>query len=45
MFKELVVSIPSRGSGKGDSIKFATRFIASSVSIPSRGSGKGDFIL
>ena len=35
-----VVSIPSRGSGKGDKICLLAR--QSRVSIPSRGSGKGD---
>ena len=38
----LKVSIPSRGSGKGD-ISFTSGGVAATdVSIPSRGSGKGD---
>ena len=38
------VSIPSRGSGKGDLFYFAvnSRICDDLVSIPSRGSGKGD---
>jgi hypothetical protein len=35
------VSIPSRGSGKGD-MKVAHWITEENVSIPSRGSGKGD---
>ena len=38
-----MVSIPSRGSGKGDLFLFCLcSFSGLSVSIPSRGSGKGD---
>ncbi len=37
------VSIPSRGSGKGDKVSLGiTKAIPMIVSIPSRGSGKGD---
>ncbi len=38
----LDVSIPSRGSGKGDFISAPAKAGAGPVSIPSRGSGKGD---
>ncbi len=36
------VSIPSRGSGKGDADYSKRYFTRKEVSIPSRGSGKGD---
>ena len=36
------VSIPSRGSGKGDITRFFWLYLRKEVSIPSRGSGKGD---
>ena len=39
---ERYVSIPSRGSGKGDDALFVQLDEAYNVSIPSRGSGKGD---
>ncbi len=39
----LYVSIPSRGSGKGDDCEEEFKGY-SNVSIPSRGSGKGDFV-
>jgi hypothetical protein len=38
----MFVSIPSRGSGKGDRNQSALHVAAYPVSIPSRGSGKGD---
>ena len=38
----MIVSIPSRGSGKGDVVVLLTLESAKKVSIPSRGSGKGD---
>ena len=38
----IMVSIPSRGSGKGDFFLQEHLKQALSVSIPSRGSGKGD---
>ena len=37
-----IVSIPSRGSGKGDGVCGSIKGRDSLVSIPSRGSGKGD---
>ncbi len=39
------VSIPSRGSGKGDSYPTRRPVCCFSVSIPSRGSGKGDLMI
>ena len=38
------VSIPYRGSGKGDCTRFCILTFWLLVSIPSRGSGKGDFL-
>ena len=41
MWWKVWVSIPSRGSGKGD-FYFIGSWLGTNVSIPSRGSGKGD---